>query len=117
MPDKKRRSPARLLAPLALVAFVVALFVVLGAAGEGGNGDGGSAGRGADSAEPTAVETTTTPAEPAPRQRKATYTVEAGDTLGAIAEETGVPVETLEELNPELDPQALVTGQKIKLRE
>ena len=45
------------------------------------------------------------------------YVVKTGDTLGSIAEKTGVTVEKLQELNPELDPQALVSGQKIKLRE
>ena len=45
------------------------------------------------------------------------YAVKTGDTLGSIAEKTGIPVEKLQELNPELDPQALVSGQKIKLRE
>ena len=39
------------------------------------------------------------------------------DTLGLIAEKTGVPVERLQELNPELDPQNLVVGQRVKLRE
>ena len=43
--------------------------------------------------------------------------MKVGDTLGGISEKTGVPVEQLLELNPNLDPQALVSGQKIKLRE
>ncbi len=43
--------------------------------------------------------------------------MKTGDTLGAIAEKTGLDVETLLTLNPDLDPQALVSGQKIKLRE
>ena len=116
MPDKPRRSPARLLAPLALVAFVVALLFVVGGVGQGGNDDGKSAAGGTDSAGSTAPETKLDP-EPKPRRRKATYTVKAGDTLIQISEDTDVPVETIEELNPELDPQALVTGQKIKLRE
>ncbi|MDQ3645001.1 MAG: LysM domain-containing protein [Actinomycetota bacterium] len=115
MPDQQRRSPARLLAPLALVAFVIALVVVLGGSFAGGD-DGGSGEGGADSAESTSTETTLEPEERQPRRRKA-YTVKTGDTLNAIAEDTGVPVETIEELNPELDPQTLVTGQKIKLRE
>jgi LysM repeat protein len=115
MPDKPRRSPARLLAPLALIAVVVALLLVLGGAGAGGgDDDGGSGDSGAGSTVP---ETTLEPAEPDPPRRKKTYTVKSGDTLGAISGDTGVPVETIEELNPELDPQALVTGQKIKLRE
>ncbi|MEA2351873.1 MAG: LysM domain, partial [Thermoleophilaceae bacterium] len=44
------------------------------------------------------------------------YVVKTGDTLGSIAQKTGVPVEKLQELNPTLDPQALVSGQRIKLR-
>jgi LysM repeat protein len=43
--------------------------------------------------------------------------VRAGDNLALIAERTGVPLETLRELNPDLDPQALVTGQRVRLRE
>jgi LysM repeat protein len=45
------------------------------------------------------------------------YTVKSGDTLGSIAEKTGIPVQKLQELNPQLDPQQLVSGQRIKLRE
>jgi LysM repeat protein len=51
------------------------------------------------------------------RSRPATYTIKANDTLTAIAARTGTTVERLQELNPELDPQGLVAGQKIKLRE
>ena len=39
------------------------------------------------------------------------------DTLGLISEKTGVSVERLQELNPELDPQNLIVGQRVKLRE
>ena len=46
----------------------------------------------------------------------AAYTVKAGDTLGGIAAKTGVSLSRIQELNPDLDPQALVSGQKIKLR-
>jgi LysM domain len=45
------------------------------------------------------------------------YRVRLNDTLGLIAEQTGVPVERLEALNPELDPQNLIVGQRIRLRE
>jgi len=120
MPDERRHSPARLVAPLALIAFVVALLIVLGGsgAGEGGDDRGGDSGAGSGQpTEPTTTDATTEPDKPKRRRRKEIYTVEPGDTLGAIAEETGVPVETIEELNPELDPQALVNGQEIKLRE
>jgi LysM repeat protein len=45
------------------------------------------------------------------------YVVKAGDTLSKIAAKTGVEIEELLTLNPSVDPQALVTGQRIKLRE
>jgi LysM repeat protein len=48
---------------------------------------------------------------------RASYTVKLNDTLGLISEKTGVSVERIEQLNPELDPQSLTVGQKIKLRE
>ncbi len=40
----------------------------------------------------------------------------AGDTLALIAEQTGVSLAELRTLNPSLDPQGLVTGQRIRLR-
>ena len=42
--------------------------------------------------------------------------VKTGDTLAGIAQRTGVPIERLQALNPNLDPQTLVSGQRIKLR-
>jgi LysM repeat protein len=104
------RSPARLLAPLALVACTVALFAIV--LSSGSDDSSGGSGRAA-SQTPTAP--TRTQARRVPR--RATYTVKTGDTLGQIAEKTGVSVDRLQELNPELDPQALVSGQKIKLRQ
>ena len=43
------------------------------------------------------------------------YTVKSGDTLSGISHSTGVPVPTLESLNPETDPNALQTGQRLRL--
>jgi len=113
MHDHGRSSPARFLAPLALVAFALAVVLIVVASsgsGDGGGGDGDAA-RGGNSGTGTSSTQTT------PRRTRATYTVKTGDTLGAIAEKTGVTVERLQTLNPELDPQALLSGQKIKLRE
>jgi LysM repeat protein len=107
----RRRSPLRILAPLALIAFVVAVIVV--ASNSGYNGDGGT---GSNRSSATGTTTTTTAPVSNKFAHRRRYTVRAGDTLGAIAEKTGVSVSTLEDLNPGLDPQALVAGQKLKLR-
>lgn len=114
MSPQGHRSRARLLAPIALVTFAIAFLAVVAASGTG-DGDGGSPDSDDSTAQTTSTTTkTTTASKPA---AAATYTVKTGDTLGAIAQKTGVDVETLQELNPALDPQSLVSGQKIKLRE
>lgn len=112
MPPQDNRSPARLAAPLALVVVAIAFLFVVATSGTGDGNGGESA---SEAPERTSTEQRTEP-KPAPR-RASTYTVKTGDTLGAIAEKTGLDVQTLQDLNPELDPQALVSGQKIKLRE
>jgi LysM repeat protein len=115
-----QRSPGRVLAPLALVAFGLALLLIVAGSGDG---DGGASTEKASQQEKRDLQTQATEErrrERARREAKVSqdvYVVQTGDTLGAIAERTGVPVEKLQELNPELDPQALVSGQKIKLRE
>jgi hypothetical protein len=114
MPDQRRgrRSLARLLAPLALVGFAVVLAAIVFSS-PAVDGDEGGGGRASE-------RTTTAPegqSDRRQRPRRRFYRVRAGDTLGAIAEQTGVPVERLLALNPELDPQALVAGQRIRLRE
>jgi LysM repeat protein len=113
MPDRRRRSPARLVAPLALLAVAAAVAAVLASSNVTG-GDGGDT---SEQATDTSTEEAVTATERQRTRRRATYTVKLNDTLGVIAERTGVSVERLQELNPEVDPQALVAGQKIKLRE
>ena len=61
----------------------------------------------------TARETTT--GSESPKGPKV-YVVQPGDTLSAISTETGVTVEELQLLNPDIDPQALASGQRLKLR-
>jgi len=46
----------------------------------------------------------------------ATYVIESGDTLISIAHRFGVPVARIVKLNPEVDPQILIAGEKLKLR-
>jgi LysM repeat protein len=113
MHDHGRPSLARLLAPLALIAIAVAVAVMV--LGSGVVGDDG--GNSADTSNlPTATERTTTSGRKAKRGR-ATYTIKANDTLSGIAAAHGTTVDRLQELNPDIDPQGLVAGQTIKLRE
>ena len=115
-------SPMRILAPAALVLFALAFLLVIATSGgdsEPAAGGERKADKARDLGAPKKTKTTATaPAETTPSTgSKASYVVKTGDTLGSIAEKTGVPVSKLQELNPQLDPQALVSGQKIRLRE
>jgi LysM repeat protein len=82
---------ARILAVLALVA--AAIVVVALVAGSLGGSGGGS-------------KTSTRAGSPSGPHDKY-YVVEPGDTLGGIAAKEGVPVQRLQQLNPNLDPQLL----------
>ena len=107
------RSPARFLAPLALVAFGVALFLLLSTALKDDPGDleqrladVRAAGRQGRQGRRRARR----------RRRRRRYTVKAGDTPSGIAEKVDVPLTTILQLNPDLDPQVLTPGQELKLR-
>src|SRR5689334_13040635 len=103
----RSRSPMRFVAPLAIVAFVIAFIIVLSNS-SGGSVSGSSTT--STSTRTTATKKTTTRSGSKFAHRH-TYTIRAGDTLGAIAIRTGVSVTSLEDLNPGLDPQGLVAGQ------
>jgi LysM repeat protein len=45
------------------------------------------------------------------------YVVKSGDSLSSISVKTGVSVPKLETLNPGVDPAALQTGQRLRLRQ
>jgi LysM repeat protein len=111
MPDHggRRSSPARLVAPAALLLTLAAIGYVIGTS-TGSDGDDGAA-------APQSGETQAQGERQQARRRRPFYRVKLNDTLGLIAEKTEVPVERLQELNPELDPQNLVVGQRIRLRE
>jgi hypothetical protein len=109
------RLIARLAAPLALVATAVAVLAIVLGSGVMGDDDEGETAAGTRDI-PAATDAETERERPN-RRRRATYTIKANDTLSGIAAQNGTTVERLQELNPELDPQGLVAGQKIKLRE
>ena len=110
MPDHPR-SQARLLAPVALAVVGILFLVIVLSAGSGGGGGN------EESASPRTHKKKHAKGRSKSKAPRSTYTVKTGDNLATIAAKTGVDVEKLQELNPQLDPQALVSGQKIKLRE
>ena len=110
------RNPARFLAPIALIAFAFALYSVVNNAREPA---GGNTGAPAGASTPTATATSTSKkkSKKSSSSKRKTYTVKSGDTPSGIAEKTGVTLETLLELNPDLNPSALAPGQRLRLSE
>ena len=97
------RKLARYVAPMALLAAVVGILVVV----QVSHSDNGT---------PSPAHYSTTVrgvghAKPKPRF----YTVKAGDNLTVIASKTGVDIDTLQRLNPGADPQTLRVGQRLTL--
>jgi LysM repeat protein len=104
-------TPARLLAPIALVATAVALFGIVSSGGSGAESGGAGPSPGQ-----TQQKATPTPAKKKATTTRKTYTVKPGDTPSAIAEQAGIPLDQLLELNPDLDPQSLNPGDKLRIR-
>ena len=81
------RSPARFIAPLALVAFALALFIVVSSTKDDGNPDGAR-----DAAQPAQSTASPNGGGGKKRKRPRSYTVKAGDTPSGIAEKVNVPL-------------------------
>jgi LysM repeat protein len=97
-----RRSRARYLAPIALAVVIAGTYFVVHAG---------------------LTKKTTAHAHSAKRHtgrgkyaHAKVYVVQPGDSLTSIARRTGIPVSTLESLNPHIDPNSLQTGQRLRLR-
>jgi len=97
----------RVLAPLALIAVLIAVVVIV----QANTDDGGDAGQ---TNAKTKAEKKNGDGDGAENPR--TYVVEEGDTLSGVAAEFDVSVKRLERLNPDIDPQTLNAGQELKIR-
>jgi LysM repeat protein len=105
-----RRTPARYLAPIALIAAIAATYLVVHHRLD------------STSSKTHASVTTTTTTDGAhhqkhPKRLPKYYTIQPNDNLSTISSKTGVPLATLESLNPSINPNALQTGQKLRLRQ
>lgn len=96
----------RYLAPIALVAILVAIGLVVRAELQT------SKHAPATPLISTSLSGTTTTGPPA-----TFYTVKQGDSLSTVAAKTGVPEGQLEALNPTVDPNVLHIGQRLRLRQ
>jgi LysM repeat protein len=114
--DTRHSSPARLIAPTALVVFAITALVIIATAG----GSDHKSSSGPTKAEQRDLRLKKQRARgkraTTHTLRQSVYIVRTGDTLGSIAQKAGTTVERLQELNPSLDPQTLASGQRIKLR-
>jgi LysM repeat protein len=103
-----RRNRARYLAPLALAATITGTYLIVHSALT------------AKSSITSTGQTQVLQHGPVRQGRLAKqkfYSVQQGDTLSSIASKTGVPVATLETLNPSIvDPNSLQTSQRLRLR-
>jgi nucleoid-associated protein YgaU len=101
---------ARFLAPIALAALAVGVYMIVHAA--------------LAPRDPAARRTSTaivhTSRSARRRRHQPTfYTVKAGDTLSTISDKTGVSLPRLTQLNPSVSspPYSLQTGQRLRLRQ
>ena len=110
MPERKPNQVARALAILGLLAAFGAVIVMVATSGgsdDGGNDDGDGDKR-----------TKTGPTKKGESSiDRGVWVVGEGDTLVSISDETGIDLDELVALNPDIDPQALSPGQRISLRE
>jgi LysM repeat protein len=105
MPDYKPNYFVRAFAVFALiVALVLVVMVIVTTSIDTGDGDDGNG----DKPEVSKVGRKAV--------QKGVWIVQSGDTLGEISVKTGIDETTLLQLNPDVDPQTLLEGQRIALR-
>lgn len=102
--ETRTSSAARIAAVLALIGAVIAIVIAVSAATN--SSDSSSSHHKQQHAQK----------EKKHRTKAKTYTVQTGDTLTAIAHETGVPLAEIMALNPGVDPQILTAGEVLKLK-
>jgi LysM repeat protein len=97
------KHPGRFLAPVAIIAVAIAVGLIVRARVDTHH---------AAAAPPTHR----LPVSRHVARTKAFYVIKPGDSLSSISVKTHVPIATLEALNPSIDPSALQTGHRLRLR-
>jgi LysM repeat protein len=100
-----RKLAARVAAPVALAAPIVGGYLIVHHYSV------------AHPSRATHSQASTVATKPRGKYAKARfYTVKPGDNLTRIASRTGLSLDRLERLNPHVNPNALQTGQRLRLR-
>jgi LysM repeat protein len=105
--DRRRQSPPARLAAVAALAVAALVLIIVVSASLSGGGDDRQGGR----SEPERRVRLNKEGKP-----QKLYIVKPGDSLSTIAEEVNVSVEKLQQLNPDIDPQALRSGARVRIR-
>lgn len=104
--NQRSKAPARLFAAAALIVGVLILILVVSSALDSSSPRSGGKSSSARRSR----------SHPKPKTTASSYVVKNGDTLTSIAHKTGIPVAEIVSLNPGVDPQILISGEKLKLR-
>ena len=111
MVNRRRRRIGRWLAPVALITCAVAVYAVV----DNTLLEKDSASSNSSSPQQTTTTKTTSKKGTKARKRRRAYVVKSGDTLSAISIKTGVPLATIQRLNPKLEADTLHAGQRVRL--
>jgi hypothetical protein len=110
VPERRTNPIARILAVAGLgIAFVLVIFVIATSGGDSDDGDNGGD-------ESSQVQEKGPTKKGRQAVEEGVWIVHEGDTLTEISEQTGIDIDDLVNLNPDADPQALISGQRIALR-
>jgi len=108
MPEYRPNLIARVVAVAALIAAFFLIVIVIATSGGDSGDDDDSPDTELSSGGPTRTGEKAVD--------RGVWVVHEGDTLAQISEETGIDVDEILALNPDLDPQVLIQGQRIALR-
>ena len=111
---KARPHVARYAAPVAfLLGVTIAVLLIRSGLGGGGGNTTTTTG---PVTRPSSTVATTTKGGSSTVPHAGFYTVQTGDTFGAISAKTGTSVAELERLNPGVSSNTLQVGQKLRVK-
>ena len=99
-----------------LLAATIAVVLIHSGLQSGGSSNGSTPPAVSTGTNKRVATTTTAARTTSTSTAKKYWTVQAGDTFGVISTKSGVPVATIERLNPTVHSTSLFIGQKIRIQ-